>query len=91
MADHTSDARDLWERLGERSRTSFSVRVRRLESKRFQVAQCAIAAGTAWLVATSVFGHPRPFFAPIVAIVSLGTSYGQRLRRVVEVALGVAV
>ena len=38
-----------------------------------------------------MFGHPTPFFAPIAAVVSLGTSYGQRLRRVAEVTLGVAI
>ena len=36
-------------------------------------------------------GHQTPFFAPIAAVVSLGTSYGQRLRRVAEVTVGVAV
>jgi uncharacterized membrane protein YgaE (UPF0421/DUF939 family) len=45
----------------------------------------------AWYVATEVFNHPAPFFAPIAAVVSLGTSYGQRLRRVAEVTVGVAI
>jgi len=38
-----------------------------------------------------VLGHPAPVFASIAAVVSLGTSYGQRLRRVAEVTLGVAM
>ena len=50
-----------------------------------------IAAGVAWFVAEDVLGHPTPFFAPVAAVVSLGTSYGQRLRRVAEVTLGVAI
>lgn len=50
-----------------------------------------MAAGLAWLVATQVFDHPQPFFAPIAAVVSLGISYGQRLRRLAEVTIGVAV
>ena len=74
-----------------RSRTSLRARVARLRSKSWQVGQCAIAAGAAWYVGTDVVGHDRPFFAPIVAVVALGTSYGQRLRRVAEVTLGVAV
>ena len=74
-----------------RSRTSLSQRVGRLRVKSWQVGQCAVAAGIAWYVASDVFGHDRPFFAPIAAVVSLGTSYGQRLRRVGEVTLGVAV
>ena len=52
--------------------------------------QCAVAAGVAWLIAADLLGHPTPFFAPVAAVVSLGTSYGQRLRRVAEVTLGVA-
>ena len=61
------------------------------ESKRWQIAQCAVAAGVAWLIAADLLGHPTPFFAPVAAVVSLGTSYGQRLRRVAEVTVGVAV
>jgi uncharacterized membrane protein YgaE (UPF0421/DUF939 family) len=50
-----------------------------------------VAAGLAWFVGQHVLGHTHPYFAPIVALISLGTSYGQRLRRVVEVTVGVAV
>ena len=70
---------------------SLRARLARLKAKRFQIAQCAIAAGLAWLVAADVVGHTTPFFAPIAAVVALGTSYGQRLRRVAEVAFGVAI
>ncbi len=63
----------------------------RWKAKRWQVAQCAVAAGVAWWLAGDVLGHPRPFFAPVAAVVCLGTSYGQRLRRVGEVTVGVAV
>ena len=74
-----------------RSRTSLRQRRARLRTKAWQVAQCAIAAGVAWTVATDVFGHPQAIFAPIAAVVSLGTSYGQRLRRIAEVSVGVAI
>jgi uncharacterized membrane protein YgaE (UPF0421/DUF939 family) len=74
-----------------RGRTSLSARFARLRSKSWQVGQCAIAAGVAWFVAADVFGHQQPFFAPIAAVLSLGTSYGQRLRRLAEVTLGVAM
>lgn len=79
------------DRAWTRSRTSVRTRVERWRSKRFQIGQCALAAGIAWFVASDLLGHQTPFFAPIAAVVSLGTSYGQRLRRVVEVTLGVAV
>jgi uncharacterized membrane protein YgaE (UPF0421/DUF939 family) len=74
-----------------RGRTSMRQRVARLRSKRWQVGQCAVAAAIAWYLAADVFDHQRPFFAPVAAVVSLGTSYGQRLRRVGEVTIGVAV
>jgi len=74
-----------------RSRTSLRARVARLRSKSWQVGQCAVAAGLAWYAAADLVGHDRPFFAPIAAVVALGTSYGQRLRRVAEVTLGVAI
>lgn len=55
------------------------------------IGQCALAAGVAWWIASDLLDHPEPFFAPIAAVVCLGTSYGQRLRRVAEVTVGVAV
>jgi uncharacterized membrane protein YgaE (UPF0421/DUF939 family) len=81
----------LRERVWDRGRVSFRARRARLRSKSWHIGQCAVAAGVAWWLANDVIGHPRPFFAPIVAVICLGTSYGQRLRRVVEVTLGVAV
>ena len=53
--------------------------------------QCAVAAATAWWVASALLGHERPFFAPVVAVVALGVSYAARLRRVGEVVAGVAL
>ncbi len=73
------------------SRTSLDQRLDRWRTKRWQVAQCAVAAGVAWFVAKDLLGHTTPFFAPVAAVVSLGTSYGQRLRRVAEVTVGVAI
>lgn len=67
------------------------VRVLRVSSRSWQIGQCAVAAGSAWFIASDVLHHDTPFFAPIAAVVSLGTSYGHRLRRVMEVTLGVAV
>src|SRR5206468_9041069 len=43
------------------------------------------------LVANDLLHHPRPFFAPIAAVIALNVSVGQRLRRVVELVLGVAL
>ena len=82
---------DALERAWDRSRLSVRTRFERLRSRGFLLVQCAVAAGVAWWLATDVVGHQTPFFAPIVAVICLGMSYGQRLRRVFEVAIGVAV
>lgn len=66
-------------------------RYARWHGTRWHVLQAALAAGAAWLLATDVFHHQAAVFAPIAAVVSLGTSYGQRLRRVAEVTVGVAL
>lgn len=74
-----------------RSRLSVRARLARLRAKSWQIGQCAVAAGVAWFIARDLLDHPTPFFAPIAAVLGLGTSYGQRLRRVAEVTVGVAV
>lgn len=79
------------DRMWDRGRTSARSRVQRVRSKAWQIGQCAVAAAVAWFVAADLLGHPTPFFAPVAAVVALGTSYGQRLRRVAEVTIGVAV
>jgi uncharacterized membrane protein YgaE (UPF0421/DUF939 family) len=77
--------------MARRGRSTLQMRLQRLRQRSFLICQVAIAAAVAWFIAHDVLDHPRPFFAPVAAIVSLGMSYGQRLRRVGEVTLGVAV
>jgi uncharacterized membrane protein YgaE (UPF0421/DUF939 family) len=55
------------------------------------VVQAGLAAGWAYFVALEVLGHPRPFFAPVAAIIVLGLTVSQRGRRAFEVTIGVAV
>ncbi|WP_336205641.1 FUSC family protein [Nonomuraea sp. LPB2021202275-12-8] len=55
------------------------------------IAQCAVGSGVAWLIATQLLGHARPFFAPIAVLISVGIGLGQRLRRVAELVVGVSV
>lgn len=54
------------------------------------VLEATAAATIAWLIATRVFDHPQPFFAPAAALIVLGQARGQRTFRAVEVLLGVA-
>jgi uncharacterized membrane protein YgaE (UPF0421/DUF939 family) len=75
----------------QRSRSSLRTRVDRLVAAGRSVAQIGLAATLAWLIATEVLGNPRPFFAPVAAIITVGVTYGQRGRRAIELGLGVAV
>ena len=87
--DHRIDA--LMDRAWRRGRISVRERVERVRGKAWHIGQCAAAAALAWFLATTVFHHSAPVFAPIVAVVCLGTTYAQRLRRVAEITVGVAV
>ncbi|MBN1529894.1 MAG: aromatic acid exporter family protein [Thermoleophilaceae bacterium] len=68
----------------ERRRESFLVSAR-------PILHTSVAASLAWLAATELLGHPSPFFAPVAAVITLGLSLGQRRRRAVEMAFGVAL
>jgi uncharacterized membrane protein YgaE (UPF0421/DUF939 family) len=82
---------DIAPQAARRSRASVRRRVDRWRDRVFFIAQCALAAGVAWALARYVAGHQQPFFAPVAAMICLGFSFGQRLRRVAEVMVGVAV
>jgi uncharacterized membrane protein YgaE (UPF0421/DUF939 family) len=84
-------AAPLIEEAAERSRVSMQTRLARLRLAWRSVLQAGVAAGLAWLIATELFGHDQPFFAPVSAIVILGLTISERGRRAVEVALGVAL
>jgi uncharacterized membrane protein YgaE (UPF0421/DUF939 family) len=63
----------------------------RLRLAEWRVLQCSVAAMIAWLLATEVVGHHSPFFAPIAAIITLGLTDSERLRRMIELAAGVTI
>lgn len=82
---------ELLEQAAEASRTGLRARRQRIIAGARPILHSAVAASLAWLVATEVVGHPRPFFAPISAVVTLGLTVGQRRRRAIELAIGVSV
>lgn len=83
-------APDLSARVAARSRQEARIRTDRLTGRLAFIVQCGVGASVAWGVA-SALSHAQPFFAPVTAIITLGLSYGQRLRRAAEVMIGVAV
>jgi uncharacterized membrane protein YgaE (UPF0421/DUF939 family) len=87
----TERAQPLIEEAAERSRLSARTRAERLRNAARAILQSTLAATLAWLVATEVVGHARPFFAPVSAMITLGLTQGERGRRAVEVVLGVTL
>jgi len=84
-------AAPLLEDAAERGRVSLRTRVQRVGVAWRSVVQAGLAAAVAYLVATRVFGHTRPFFAPVAAIITLGLAFSERGRRAAELAIGVAL
>ncbi|WP_289033943.1 aromatic acid exporter family protein [uncultured Arsenicicoccus sp.] len=84
-------AADLGRSSARVSRRGALRSARRLRQRLFFIAQCALAAMTAYSIAHYGFDVGVPLFAPVAAIVALGMTYGQRLRRAIEITVGVAV
>ena len=82
---------DLSERTIRRGEESAVRRIERWRQRGFLIAQCSVTAGLAWLIAGLLLGHKVPYFAAASAILVLGMTYGQRLRRGVDVAIGVTL
>ncbi|GAB2864621.1 aromatic acid exporter family protein [Actinocorallia aurea] len=67
-------------------------RTGRLRTMGLPIVQVAVAAALAWIIATRLLGHDRPFFAPIAVVLSIGVGLGtHRRRRVWELVAGVSV
>jgi uncharacterized membrane protein YgaE (UPF0421/DUF939 family) len=79
------------EQAAEASRAGLRSRRERIITVARPILQTSVAASAAWLIATELVGHTQPFFAPIAAVVTLGLTVGERRRRAVELAIGVAV
>ncbi len=82
---------DLSERTARWGWRSQKRRVNRWQSRLFMIVQISLAAGMSWWLAQTLFSHKAPFLAVVAAIVCLGFSFGQRLGRALEIAVGVTV
>lgn len=81
-----------WDRLRlEVSPGSARERWVRLRARAWLIVQIAVGAALAWWIARHVVGHVLPFFAPVTAMVCLGLTYGDRIRRIIELTVGVAI
>ncbi|WP_106208842.1 FUSC family protein [Kineococcus rhizosphaerae] len=57
----------------------------------WQIMQCGLGAGIAWLLAQALWGQPYPVFATVAVVVCLGVQNNQRVRRVGELGVGVTI
>ncbi len=84
MATKTSATlRQLKELEGQLN--SRSLRVRR---NFVSIVQGSLSAGIAFWFTHTLLGHERPFFAPMAAVIILGLSSGNRIRRAFELSIG---
>jgi uncharacterized membrane protein YgaE (UPF0421/DUF939 family) len=79
----------LLEEAVERSRPSLIAE--RVHANAGWVAQAAVATAAAWVLAHVIFGHERPIFAPVAALIGVSASLGQRRRSAIEMVIGVAL
>lgn len=83
---------ELLDDVAARSREDLRARLNRLRIAAPLIGQAALAAGIAWYLANQVSDDPDPpFFAPVAAVISIGSALGQRLRRTLELVFGVAL
>ncbi|MEU4714953.1 FUSC family protein [Micromonospora purpureochromogenes] len=82
---------DAMEELRHRSRATLHDRLHRVRMATGLALQAGVAAALAWVVSHEFLNNPQPVFAPISAVGTLAASVGQRLRRTVELIIGVAV
>lgn len=78
-------------RLRGRAAAMVRDRSRRVRAMGGLAVQAGLAAALSWYVAHELLHISQPVFAPISAVSTLAASVGQRLRRTVELILGVTV
>ncbi|MGC4804000.1 FUSC family protein [Micromonospora sp. DT233] len=92
MADVDSErVAQLARQSRHRSKIIFKDRLRRVRMVQGLAVQAGLAAALAWLISHHILGIPQPVFSPIAAVGTLAASVGQRLRRTIELIVGVAV
>src|SRR5215208_257293 len=64
---------------------------RRLQGRVLPIVQAAVAAVTAWVLATTLVTASRPAFAAIAAVICVGVTHGRRGERALQLTLGVVI
>jgi uncharacterized membrane protein YgaE (UPF0421/DUF939 family) len=91
--DHAARVRErgsaLLEEAVERSRPR--IIAERLRANVEWLGQAMLATAAAWVLAQWIFGHERPIFAPVAALIGVSASLGQRRRSALEMVIGIAL
>ncbi|WP_410811133.1 FUSC family protein [Micromonospora sp. 067-2] len=88
---HDDRADEVIRRWRSKRRTTGRERRRQLGIYLVVAVQAGIAAGLAWTIADAIDFDANPVFAPIAAVGTVAAAAGQRLRRTVELVVGVAL
>lgn len=67
---------------------SLQARLKRVRQRLLPILQTSLASGLAYWISKDLFGHPRPFFAPIAVILVIGITSGDRVTKAVDIAIG---
>jgi uncharacterized membrane protein YgaE (UPF0421/DUF939 family) len=81
-------SREVIESAAERSRVSLRGRLERLRTLGPTLLMGTVAVGVSWELADRLLDRGA-FFAPVAAMITLGLTVGQRLRRAIELSVGV--
>lgn len=81
--------RDVSDRI--RLRRRINAGAGRVWTSWWSIGQSALGAALAWEAAVRLLGHPAPFFAAVAAVICLSITVLNRLRRVLELAVGVTI
>ncbi|WBB78960.1 FUSC family protein [Micromonospora sp. WMMD882] len=77
--------------LRQRGHATLRDRTHRVRSAAGLAVQAGVAAALAWVASHELLHNPEPVFAPISAVGTLAASVGQRLRRTIELIVGVGI
>lgn len=74
-----------------RARESARQRAERVRHAWRPIVLTAVAGALAWALARLIVGQAIPFFAPVTAVICLGVTRGQPVRKAAEISLGVVL
>lgn len=91
VADWRNHVRRLPAQVRQKAKPEAIERLRDLRIGFGLAVQAGVAGALAWVISNDLLGNEQPIFAPIVAVGTLISSAGQRLRSVLELVIGIVL